>query len=105
MLPSDHPRVRGRDAHLITFKALKPGPPPRTGKRPTFGLFPSVRRGTTPAYREETSASAALSAAAADHPRVRGRDDPAVAVAARRDGRPPRAGKRRAGKRPLHLTS
>src|SRR4029077_7388575 len=83
------------DADIVAGECCTKGSPPRAGTRPCKNNIGKAIARITPARGDETLRRLRCFSAAADHPRVRGRDTPSSDYAAQIDGSPPRAGTRR----------
>ena len=88
-----HPRTRGRDDRMSSWRYDECGSPPHAGKGRGAGYRPEPHRGLTPARGEGTAATIRASNVTRAHPRTRGRDWPLGSAQAAPGGSPPHAGK------------
>ena len=91
----DHPRVCGKDNHLLPPELAVLGSPPRVRERPGFGAPSAGRRRITPACAGKTAKRPPPPARVGDHPRVCGKDSRRMIFLMMSEGSPPRVRERR----------
>ena len=70
----DHPRLRGKDVHLITYRPEDLGSPPLTRERRLKEKSIRPDKRITPAYAGKTQKELGDLLGKRDHPRLRGKD-------------------------------